>query len=242
MSELINRVGEHIFHKWKEFGEHLHIQRSLIEAVHKEELGRCEGAFRSLCSKWLKEDNNPLTGDRLRTWKTVLDAVRKCREAGAAEDIERNLIFDPPSPPSRYNFTILNRRKSLYMLNVIWKATVNLLGIVWNLATRLLDYILIWMLRLANFIMTCILRLQDIKWMQLLRLLGIIFIFLLRLITITLSWMIGLVIAILTLVTHLLCITITSMFRLLRILFKFTLCLLGVLFIFLVITYFTNRF
>ena len=233
MSELITWVGRHIFHKWKEYGEHLHIQRSLIEAVHKEELGRCDGAFRSLCSKWLKEDNNPLTGDKLRTWKTVLDAVRKCREAGAAEDIERNLILCPPSPPSRYNFTILiNRRKSLYMLNVIWKATVNFLGIVWNLATRLLDYILIWMLRLANFIITCILRLQDIKWMQLLRLLGITLVFLLRLVTITLSWMIGLVVAILTLVTRLLCITITSMFHLLRILFKFTLCLLVVLFIF----------
>ena len=98
VSELITQVGRCIFHKWKEFGDHLHIQPSLIEAVHKEELGECESAFRSLCSKWLK-DSNQRTGDRPRTWRTVLDAVRKCREVGAAEDIERSLIKDPPSPP-----------------------------------------------------------------------------------------------------------------------------------------------
>ena len=98
VSELITRVGGCIFHKWQEFGEHLYIQPSLIEAVRKEELGRCESAFRSLCSKWLKEDSNPLTGDRLRTWRTVLDAVRKCREVSVARDVEKNLISDPPSP------------------------------------------------------------------------------------------------------------------------------------------------
>ena len=110
MSALITLVGGYIFHKWKEFGDHLHIQPSLMEAVYKEELGRCESTFRSLCSKWLKEDDNPITGDRPRTWRTVLDAVRKCREVGAAEDRDRSLILYPTSPLSRYDFTFLNKR------------------------------------------------------------------------------------------------------------------------------------
>ena len=120
VSELITRVGGCIFHKWQEFGEHLHIQPSLIEAVHKEELGRCESAFRSLCSKWLKEDNNPLTGDRPRTWRTVLDAVRKCREVGVAEDVEERLISDPPPPPYVPSLPTSRRSKSeAVVVNII---------------------------------------------------------------------------------------------------------------------------
>ena len=100
VSELIVQVGKHVFHKWKEFADHLHVEHSLTDAIHREELGNCESAFRSLCSKWLKEDSNPLTGDRPRTWRTVLDAVRKSREIGAAEDIERSLMLGSSPPPN----------------------------------------------------------------------------------------------------------------------------------------------
>ena len=98
VSELIVQVGRCVFHKWKEFADHLHVEHSLTDSIHKEELGNCESAFRSLCSKWLKEGNNPLTGDRPRTWRTVLDAVRKSREIGAAEDVERSLTLSSPPP------------------------------------------------------------------------------------------------------------------------------------------------
>ena len=128
MSELITRVGGRIFHKWKEFGEHLHIQPSLIEVVHKEELGRCESAFRSLCSKWLKEDNDPLTGDRPRTWRTVLDAVRKSREVGAAEDVEESLVSDPPPPPYMPSLPTSHRNKGeIVVVSICFRLSDNII-------------------------------------------------------------------------------------------------------------------
>ena len=128
MSELITRVGGRIFHKWKEFGEHLHIQPSLIEVVHKEELGRCESAFRSLCSKWLEEGNNPLTGDRPRTWRTVLDAVRKSREVGAAEDVEESLVSDPPPPPYMPSLPTSHRNKGeIVVVSICFRLSDNII-------------------------------------------------------------------------------------------------------------------
>ena len=100
--EMFARVRKHISHKWKEFGDHLHAESNLIEVIHKDERD-CSGAFRSLCFKWLKED--PDTGDRPRTWRTVLDAMRGCEEVGPAKDVEESLISNPPSPPP----TLANR-------------------------------------------------------------------------------------------------------------------------------------
>ena len=124
VSELITRVGGHVFHKWKEFGDHLHIQPSLIEAVHKEELGRCESAFRSLCSKWLEEDNDPLTGDRRRTWRTVLDAVRKSREVGAAEDVKISLLSRSSESTSlmHHSYSFPSRLRTVCARLLIWMA------------------------------------------------------------------------------------------------------------------------
>ena len=100
-------MRKHIFHKWKEFGVHLQVHSNLIDAIHKEELGDCSEAFRSLCSKWLKKE--PDTGDRPRAWRTVLDAMRGCEEVGPAKDVEESLILNPPSPtPTPTNYDCFN--------------------------------------------------------------------------------------------------------------------------------------
>ena len=117
--EIIARVREHVFNKWKEFGDHLHVLPNLIDAIHQEEQGDCSRAFRSLCFKWLKED--PDTGDRPRTWRTVLDAMRGCGEVRPAKDVEESLISNPPSPPP----TLTNRvfSKSEYeSINILCSA------------------------------------------------------------------------------------------------------------------------
>ena len=92
--------------------------------MHKEELGRCESAFRSLCSKWLEEDNNPLTGDRPRTWRTVLDAVRKCREVGAAEDVKTSLLSRSSESTAlmHHSYSFPSRLRTLCTRLLIWMA------------------------------------------------------------------------------------------------------------------------
>ena len=99
VSELIVGVGRRISHKWREFADHLHIKHRLITHVIFRNAQGNESAFRFLCTIWLKEDNKPLTGDRPRTWRTVLDAVRKSGEIGVAEDVERILMLGL-SPPT----------------------------------------------------------------------------------------------------------------------------------------------
>ena len=117
--------------------------------MHKEELGRCESAFRSLCSKWLEEDNS-LTGDRLRTWKTVLDAVRKCREVGVAEDVKTNLLSRSSESTAlmHHSYSFPSRLRTLY----IYICTRLLIWMAHSL-NRLIKSILIYTLtQLAHFL------------------------------------------------------------------------------------------
>ena len=86
---LIELVGKEIYSKWKEFAVYLGVSGNVRDAVHAQELGDPLKCFILTCSKWLKREMG--TGSEPRTWKTVLQAVRKCDYPVVAERVEEVL-------------------------------------------------------------------------------------------------------------------------------------------------------
>ena len=92
-SDLLKLVGDHTDSKWKDFGIRLGISSNLCEGIRKQKLGDSKECFILLCSKWLSSGAG--TGDKPRTWRTVLEAVRECGFFEVADQVEQSFSKNP---------------------------------------------------------------------------------------------------------------------------------------------------
>ena len=78
--------------RWKEFSEHLHVKRNIIDSVHQQCLGIVENCFLKVTDRWLCGEEG--TGDLPRTWDTVFDALSLTGYPLLVEDIKESLVID----------------------------------------------------------------------------------------------------------------------------------------------------
>ena len=92
-ADLIELVGDHIDSKWQNFGIQLGIRKNVCEGIKIQKLCIPKECFILLCSKWMSCGAG--TGDKLRTWRTVLEAVRECGFPEVADQVEQSFSKNP---------------------------------------------------------------------------------------------------------------------------------------------------
>ena len=92
-ADLLEWVGDYIDSKWQNFGIELGIRKNVCEGIKQQKLCIPKECFILLCSKWLSSGAG--TGDKPRTWRTVLQAVRECGFPEVADQVERSFSKNP---------------------------------------------------------------------------------------------------------------------------------------------------
>ena len=82
--EVIDALKVDLDAQWKHFGTHLHVDPALMDSIgiDNSTVGDC---MLQLVTKWLAHDNG--TGDLPRTWKTVVQAVKKTGKGRLAVEL-----------------------------------------------------------------------------------------------------------------------------------------------------------
>ena len=69
------------------------ISGNMCEGISQQKPGDPEAWLALLCSKWLSYEAG--TGDKPRTWRTVLEAVRECGFPEVADQVEQSFSKHP---------------------------------------------------------------------------------------------------------------------------------------------------
>ena len=91
-SDLLKLVGDHTDAKWREFSIRLGVSSNTCDSIRQEALGVPKECFILMCSKWLSCEVG--TGDKDRTWRTVLEAVRLSGFPELADKLEQSLLCE----------------------------------------------------------------------------------------------------------------------------------------------------
>ena len=75
---------------WEPVALHLGVEQSLIDIVTRNNPKDCEGACRGVLDRWLKGDRN--SGRKERTWRTVVEALKKSGFGIQAEQLIREMV------------------------------------------------------------------------------------------------------------------------------------------------------
>ena len=76
LADIVKAIGYQLNAKWKHFGTHLRVDHALMDAVNMDNFGKTDYCMLDLVNKWVGCHYG--TGDRPRTWQTVVEAVRDC--------------------------------------------------------------------------------------------------------------------------------------------------------------------
>ena len=74
MTDIVRELGIKVDARWRRFGIFLEVDPELLDAIHKSKLGNSSDCMLDLVIQWVRGQEG--TGDRPRTWDTVVDAVR----------------------------------------------------------------------------------------------------------------------------------------------------------------------
>jgi hypothetical protein len=96
-SDLLKLVGDHTDAKWREFSIRLGVSSNTCDSIRQEALGVPKECFILMCSKWLSCEVG--TGDKDRTWRTVLEAVRLSGFPELADKLEQSLLCGSVEEP-----------------------------------------------------------------------------------------------------------------------------------------------
>ena len=86
LADLIEALSHALDVQWREFGTHLHIEPVILDSIGTDNSNVRERMLQ-LVEKWLCHDNG--TGDLSRTWKTVVQAVKKTGKGRLAEQLAK---------------------------------------------------------------------------------------------------------------------------------------------------------
>ena len=89
--KILKLVGNYIYSKTLTFGVFLGIDTNVLDAVRKDNPVDLKECFVKLCSNWLNKEEG--TGDKPRTWRTVIEAVRECEYPEEAARAVEQLIL-----------------------------------------------------------------------------------------------------------------------------------------------------
>ena len=98
--KVLKLVGNYIYSKTITFGVFLGIDTNVLDAVRKDNPVDLKECFVKLCSSWLNKKEG--TGDKPRTWRTVIEAVRDCEYPEEADRAVEQLILECKSRTSEY--------------------------------------------------------------------------------------------------------------------------------------------
>ena len=93
LQQLDALVVYEVARTWERVALYLGVEQSCIEIVNRDHPRDCVGACRDVMSKWLQGDRN--TGNEMRTWHTVYNALQKSGYRTLAE-LLRGQIRDLP--------------------------------------------------------------------------------------------------------------------------------------------------
>ena len=97
---VLKLVGKRIYSKSYKFGVLLGINTNALNALRKDNPHDLEEYFIKLCSNWLNREEG--TGDKPRTWRTVIEAVRECEYPEVADRAVEQLILECKSRTGEY--------------------------------------------------------------------------------------------------------------------------------------------
>ena len=86
-SEILEELNHRLDATWKQFGTFLGVEYLLMEAIQEAKGGNPESCMLDLLGKWTSRLAR--TGDLPRTWKTVVEAVKKTGDGRLAENLAR---------------------------------------------------------------------------------------------------------------------------------------------------------
>ena len=91
MRELLSLVVPELAPKWWKLGLFLDIDPVVLDTIQSSSNVRVDASVlcKEMFQKWLNED--PLNRGALKTWKSVVEAVRRGHGEAAADEIERKL-------------------------------------------------------------------------------------------------------------------------------------------------------
>ena len=72
--DVIEALKQDLDAEWRKFGTYLRVQPAVMNSIH-EDKSNVRACMLQLVEKWLAHENG--TGDLPRTWKTVVQAVKK---------------------------------------------------------------------------------------------------------------------------------------------------------------------
>ena len=85
-------VGNHLYSKSYSFGVYLGFNTNVLNALRKANSQDLKEFFIDICSQWLNDEEG--TGQKLRTWRTVIEAVRHCDNPALAEEVTQVLTLE----------------------------------------------------------------------------------------------------------------------------------------------------
>ena len=86
MTDITEALDHQVDAHWKRFGNSLRFDPTLMDTI-KADNGESADCMLDLVTKWLSRDDG--TGDRPRTWETVVKAVKASGHKQLAEELAR---------------------------------------------------------------------------------------------------------------------------------------------------------
>ena len=87
MTDITEALGNQVDAHWKRFGNSLRFASTLIDTIEANNR-ECADCMLDLVTRWVRKDEG--TGDRLRTWETVVKAVKASGHKQLAEELIRD--------------------------------------------------------------------------------------------------------------------------------------------------------